>query len=263
MPSSFDYTTCLGTFYPIARCYVHDFDDPDCPHNARYQQQLHGWFTDPKRHYRGQLVIGEYYNVSGYQCLPIVFMHTMANDIPHYYKVGARYFQYMHVTTANWGNKALTNYQMARQLWDVNTDCEALLADYFTQRYGPAASTMRRFYESLEKMLSNVTELKYGLARRLNSAAQDLFPTPHLRYRREEGVVCDGRTLVEIVADAQKCRELIDEVPTAGLPERIRCRIAEDERTFTYAEETVLYYDECVQALQLARADKPDEARRH
>ena len=34
-------------------------------------------------------------------------------------RLGARHFHYMHVTTGNWGNKALTNYQMARQLWDV------------------------------------------------------------------------------------------------------------------------------------------------
>lgn len=263
LPPGFDYATCSGTFYPIARCYVHDFDHPDCPRNVRYQEQLHGWVADPERHYRGQLVIGEYYNVSRYQCLPVVFKNTMPNDIPHYYGVGARYFQYMHVTTANWGSKALTNYQMARQLWDVDTDCEALLTDYFARRYGPAASTMRRYYESLEKMLSNVTELKYGLARRLNSGAQDLFPTPHLRYRREEGVECDGRTLVEIVADARRCRELIDEVLTGDLPERIRGRIAEDERTFTYGEQTILYYDACVQAFELARADKPDEARVH
>ncbi|MBC8870521.1 MAG: DUF4838 domain-containing protein [Planctomycetes bacterium] len=263
LPPGFDYATCSGTFYPIARCYVHDFDDPDCPRNVRYQQQLHGWVADPERHYRGQLVIGEYYNVSGYQCLPVVFMNTMTNDIPHYYKVGARYFQYMHVTTANWGNKALTNYQMARQLWDVNTDCEALLADYFTRRYGPAACTMRRFYESLEKMLSNVTELKYGLARRLNRGAEDLFPERHLQYRRQQGIVCDGRTLVEIVADAKKCRELIDEALTAELPDRIRGRIAEDERMFTYGEQTILFYDECVQTLQLARANKLDEARTH
>ncbi len=266
LPADFDYANCYATFYPIVRCYVHRFDDPACPRNANYAKQLAGWATDPDRHFKGQLCIGEYYNVSGYKCLPICYMHTMAHDIPLYHKLGARRFHYMHVTTANWGNKALTNYQMARQLWDVTTDCAKLWDDYFARRYGPAAPTMRAFYECLEKMLCNVSELKYGLAGRLNSGAKDLFPTSHLRFRREEGVKCDGPTLEEIAAAAKTCRELIDlggaSLPR-DLPERVKARIVEDEQLYTYGERTVLYYWECAQAFQLARGGKPDEARPH
>jgi len=264
LPPDFDYTMCSATYFPIVRCYVHNFDDPTCSYNRRYCQHLHGWVTAPKRHYRGELCIGEYYNVSGYKCLPICFMHTMANDIPYFYhKAGARHFHYMHCTTANWGNKALTNWQMARQLWDVGTDCEALWTDYFARRYGPAAATMRRFYESLEKMLCNVSRLKYGLARRLNGGAKKLFPSSHLRYRREPEVKADGPTLVEIVGHAAACRKLIDQALAVELPERVKARIAEDERLFTYGERTVLYFDACAQAFALARAGKRDEARRH
>jgi len=283
LPADFDYETCCATFFPIVRCYVHNFDDPNCPRNAHYRKQLDGWAAEANRHYRGPLCIGEYYNVSGYKCLPICFMHTMASDIPYYHRVGARHFHYMHVTTGNWGNKALTNYQMARQLWDPTTDCEELWKDYFARRYGPAAATMRRFYQSLERMLCNVSRLKYGLARRLNAGAKNLFPTSHLRYRREPGLKCDGNTLVEIVGHAEKCRELLDQAvagrrveqrPSAvpaqpgaavphALPDRIKARLAEDERLFTYGERTVLYFDACVQAFQLARAGRRDEARRH
>ncbi len=263
LPADFDYATCSATFFPIVRCYVHEFDDPGCDRNLRYRRQLDGWATDPERHYQGQLCMGEYYNVSGYRCLPICFMHTMAHDIPYYYQAGARHFHYMHVTTGNWGNKALTNCQMARQLWDVQTDCEALWSDYFQRRYGPVADTMRRFYESLEKMLSNVSELKYGLCRRLERGAEDLFPTSHLRYEPAQGVKCDGPTLVEIVQHAETCRKLIDQATAAELPERIKARVAEDERMFTYGERTVCYYHQCAKAFRLARAGKLEEARPH
>jgi len=272
LPADFDYATCCATFFPIVRCYVHRFDDPACPRNAGYSRQLRGWAAEPQRHYRGQLCIGEYYNVSGYKCLPIGFMHTMANDIPRYYEAGARHFHYMHVTTGNWGNKALTNTQMARQLWDVGTDCEKLWDDFFARRYGPVADTMRRFYEALEKMLCNVSELKYGLASRLNSGAKDLFPAAHLRYRREEGIACDGPTLVEIVGHASECRKLIQQALTGVLAgvdvpgdrcDRVAARIREDDRLFTYGERTVLYYDACAQAFLRARAGEKDEARKH
>ena len=260
LPAGFD---CTATFFPIVRCYVHRFDDPACPRNANYCRQLAGWATDPRRHYRGQLCIGEYYNVSGYKCLPICYMHTMASDIPYFHKAGARHFHYMHVTTGNWGNKALTNYQMARQLWDVKTDCEELWADYFARRYGGAAPTMRRFYESLEKMLSNVSELKYGLARRLNAGAEDLFPTSHLRYYRHPKLACDGPTLVEILQSTGDCRSLIGQALAVATDERTKARVAEDERLFTYGERTLLYYDACVQALQFARMRVMDKAEVH
>jgi hypothetical protein len=260
LPQGFDSLDTYATFYPIVRCYVHRFDDPACPANARYKKQLDGWATDPQRHYRGPLCIGEYYNVSGYKGLPIVFMHTMAADIPTYHKVGARRFHYMHVSTGNWGTKALTNYQMARQLWNPATDCEELWGDYFARRYGPAAPTMRRFYEALEKALCNVSELRYGLAARLDAAAPNLFPNSHLRFRREAGLKCDGPTLVEIVDHAKACRGLIDQALGGEMPERIRARIAEDERLFAYAERTVLYYFACAQAFQLARAGQREDA---
>ncbi|MFW6107526.1 MAG: DUF4838 domain-containing protein [bacterium] len=263
LPEGFDYATCSATFFPIVRCYVHRFDDPQCPRNARYRKQLHGWALAPDRHYKGELCIGEYYNVSGYKCLPVVYMHTMARDIPFYHQVGARHFHYMHVVTRNLGNKALTNYQMARQLWDVGTECEALWADYFARRYGPAADTMRRFYESLERMLCNVSELKYGLARRLNAGSKTLFPTDHLRLRRAEGATCTGPTLEEIAGHAVTCRTLIDQARGMPLPDRVRGRIAEDERLFAYGERTVLTYWECAQAFQLGRAGRKEEARKH
>ena len=263
LPADFDNATCAATFYPIVRCYVHRFDDPSCAVNFRYQEQLRGWATDVARHFRGPLAIGEYYNVSGYKCLPICFMHSMAHDIPCYYRAGARHFDYMHVTTGNWGNKALTNYQMARQIWDVRTDCPALWKDYFAGRYGPAADTMREFYESLEGMLSNVSELKYGLARRLQTGAKELFPTSHLRLRREPGIACDGITLEDIVAHAANGRRLIDQATAMQVPERMRARIAEDRRAFTYGERTIAYYQECVEAFRLGRSGQRKEALQH
>lgn len=264
LPADFDYSTCTATFYPISRCFVHQFNDASCSHNADYQKILFGWLLDPNRHYRGQMTIGEYYNVSRYKSLPICFMHVMAHDIPYYHQAGARYFQYMHVTTERWGNKSLTNYQMARQLWDVDTDCEELWSDYFARRYGPAAEVMRSFYDSLEKMLSNIEPLKgwrSSLASRLQKGGEELFVEPHLRYRREAGIECDAPTLVEMVANGKECRKLINRALELPVPERIKTRIAEDERMFTYGERTLDYYDACVRAMSLGHAGRLEEAR--
>ncbi|MBT3375430.1 MAG: DUF4838 domain-containing protein [Lentisphaerae bacterium] len=262
LPEDFNYSMCSATYFPIVRCYVHNFDDPTCSKNAQYVKHLHGWAVDPERHYKGEICIGEYYNVSGYKCLPVCFMHTMANDIPYYYHgSGARHFHYMHCTTGNWGNKALTNYQMARQLWDPDLDCEPLWEDYFRVRYGRAATSMRRFYETLEQMLCNVSELKYGLARRLERGAGKLFPNAHLHYEKTSSETNDGPDLVEMLGSAETCRAIIDRVRGGPLTPRIAARVEEDGRLFTYGERTLHYYDACARAYSAIRQDSKEAAR--
>jgi len=261
VPEGFPARYCMATFFPIRRCYVHRLDDPACTaRNEQYRRQLAGWSSDPNRYYRGQLAVGEYYNVRGYNSLPVCFMHTMAADIPYYHSAGARAFDYMHVTTSGWGSKSLTNYQMARQLWNVNTDCEALWSDYFGRRYGPAAGTMRQFYDALEQMLSNVTELKYTLAPRLNAGDEDLFPTAHFRYQSDVAAQSGGPALVEMVEHGKRARQLLEGARGMLLPAAVKKRIDEDARCFRYAELTVGYYDACVGAFLAARSGRRDAA---
>ena len=261
LPEDFDFDMCIATFFPIRRCYVHRIDDPSCSVNKAYGQHFRNWFLAPKRHYLGQVWVGEYYNVSGYKCLPVCYMHSMAHDIPFYYSAGARHFYYMHVTTENWGPKALTNWQLARQLWDPETDVETLWNDYFEGRYGPAAKVMRGFYESLETMLANVSELKYTLAPRLAKGEAELFPHPHLQYQKTVSSSDDGPDFIEIVEAARTCRRLIDEALELPLPEEIARRIREDERVFRYAERTIFFYDALCRASFAFSSRSLDRAR--
>jgi hypothetical protein len=262
LPENFDYDMCIATYFPIRRNYVYNFDDPASTVNAKYMKHLKGWFVEEDRYYRGQLCIGEYYNVSGYKCLPICFMHTMCNDIPFYYSIGARHFHYMHCTTKNWGNKALTNWQMACQLWNPESDCNALWDDYFNGRYGPVAEDMRAFYRELETMLNNCSELKYGLAGRLNRGDRNLFPNNILKYEESHFDTDDGPDMVEIIGHADNCREMIDKVLAKDLPDRIRARAAMDEKLFTYGERTVRFYDALCRAYAAAWADRKTAARK-
>lgn len=260
LPDDFDYETCIATYFPIHRSYANPFADPNDPKNAEYARHLYGWAVDPERHYKGQICVGEYYNVSGYKSLPICFMHTMAKDIPYYYnEMNARYFHYMHCTTARWGNKALTNYQMAGQVWEPGVDCEALWADYFSGRYGGAAAAMRRFYESLETMLCNCTALKYTLPGRLSKGTRPIFPGGYLSYEPGDGQI--GPSWKEILEAKARCRALLEEARAMALPERIAARVAEDERAFTYGECTIEFYDALARAYFAIDGERLDEAR--
>jgi len=261
LPADFDYENCIATYFPIARCYVHNFDDPACTEfNARYQKRFLGWSTDPDRHYRGQIFIGEYYNVSGYKCLPVMFARTMAHDIPYYYRHGARHMHYMHCTSRNWGTKALTNYQLARMLWDPQLDTDALFADYLAKRYGPAAGTMRELYERLDTALSNVTMLKYRLSRRLSGNEKDLFPQQHMKYDEAHFDTDDGPDLVQMLAAIDDCLRRLERARAMDLPERIRARLEEDAGPLHYAANTLHFYDVVVRAHQLVHSGRNSQA---
>jgi len=260
LPADFDYNTCIATFYPIERCYVHNMADKNCDINNRYNKILKDWIVAPNRNYKGSVCIGEYYNVSRYSCLPICFMNTMKTDIPYYYKLGARYFQYMHVPTKNWGNKALTNWQMARQTWNVDVDVEALWQDYFPKRYGSVSDIMRSFYEKLETMMSNVTWLKYqtAVSMRDGLGADKRFVHSHLGYNKSvDGAPC----LLDMRKTGYKCRKLIDKALRQNLSEPVRKRIVEDERMFSYGEKTLEFYDLAEQTFRAIEANKLKKAK--
>jgi hypothetical protein len=262
LPDDFDYKTCIGTFFPALRCYHHHFDDSECSINQKFQKQLKGWVSNPNRFYCGPVGIGEYYGINRFRNLPLCLMHSMAHDISYFHKeCGVRQFDYMHVPTQNWGNKSLTNYQMARQLWSVDTDPEALWKDYFVKRYGPAAKTMRIFYEELEKI--NIREIKSEFINALKNGDKGLFATSHLRYDHKTGQKNEGPTWLENMDSVKRCRELLNMAMETKVPERIQARMQEDEGLFVYAEETMNLYNACVEGFRSERTGNHEKAKQH
>ncbi len=138
----------LMVYYPIRRCYAHDFSDENCAINHFYHEALEGWF---KNQPAPPVIIGEYYNVSKFEDLPVLFTERMAKDIPHYYAMGVRGATYMHLPMVNWGMRTLTQLLYAQMLWDVETDVELFLEEYFESWYGPYASEMHTVYELVEQ----------------------------------------------------------------------------------------------------------------
>jgi hypothetical protein len=261
LPEEFDYDNCIATFFPIARCYVHGFADPQCTEfNKRYQESFHGWFVAPDRHYQGQAFIGEYYNVSGYKCLPVMYARTMSVDIPYYHDQGARHMHYMHCTTKHWGTRSLTNWQFARTLWNPHLDADALLRNYFVARYQGAAEPMRALYNRLDTALCNVTMLKYRLNRRLNANEEDLFPQKHMKYEKTTFETDDGPDLVQMRDAIDDCLDILEDVQSLNLPARVRARLAEDAGPLEYASHTLHFYDVLVRADRLLQSGRRTEA---
>ena len=134
--------------YPIHRCYYHDFDDPECPTNAFYQEKIMPWMAQSPRL---PMIMGEYYNVSRYEDLPLVFAKRICHEIPVYIKWGFASITYMHPPLYNWGVRAINHMLMAELSWNPEVDPELLMSEYFTYLYGKYASEMRHIYDLIEE----------------------------------------------------------------------------------------------------------------
>jgi hypothetical protein len=135
-------------FSPIIRCYDHDFDDPGCSWNDLYARALRSWFVQPPAI---GIMINEYYNVSKFEDLPLLFTRRIAADLSKYHSLGVTGLTYMHLPLMNWGMRTLTQILYAELAWDVRADIPSMLKEYFTLWYGPYADRMRTVYVLLEK----------------------------------------------------------------------------------------------------------------
>lgn len=246
LPEGFDYDSALATFFPIVRCYVHAFDDPSCmEYNRPYFNHLKAWRENP--YYKGMFMIGEYYNISGYRDLPILFTRTMAHDIRYYYESGARAMHYMHVPMANWGPRALTNALYARLLWNPAVDESEVMQDYFLKRYDKEAAAAREFYESLERAMINVPVYKYRLNRDLHDFAagriKDIFTQRHLHLEEYHPTTDDGPDMEETIRELDRAEGFMKKLLARPTESRIRACILEDEGLFRFGAATIrLYY---------------------
>ncbi len=262
LPADFNYERCVATFFPIQRCYVHTFADPTCTeYNAEYFKHYNGWFVEPDRHYRGQVFIGEYYNVSRFNHLPLVLDRTMRVDIPEFHRTGARQFHYMHAPVANWGVRTLTQWLEARLLWDVEADVDALLDDYFTGRYGPAAGAMREVYGDLQTAYENSAAFRYTMQGPLNRGDAKIFTRKHLQFEETHPETDDGQDWEQIMAALADSRRRLDEVKAMDLPADVKARVAEDDDLCAYGEKIMHFTDRLTRGRLALAAGKRDEAK--
>ncbi len=129
---------------PILRCYKHNMDDESCEYNSFYKKQIEG-----VKGYK--LAVCEYYNVSKFEDMPLIFTKSMINDIRYYHKAGVKGFTYMHLPMVEWGVRCLTQYMLANLLRNPDCDAEKLVNEYFENLYGKYADEAKKAYELCEE----------------------------------------------------------------------------------------------------------------
>jgi hypothetical protein len=272
LPADFDTTRCSVTFFPYLRCYAHALGDPTCTEiNTRIAARFESWTAAPERAYHGPLGVGEYYNVSYFKSLPLVFPHVMAADIRWYFENGVRRFHSMHAPTRLWGPWTLDHAVLARLLWNPAADVDTLLAEFRRRYYPTTFEQVAAFDAALERASANILAIEgtfgaFGYsgapAGRLTLSSAPLFPLRHLTYVERHGPPNDAPTWLETLAAVREARAALDAALAACRDPLERARLKDDERRFAYGEATFALYDHLLRLVAHDRAaDRAGAAR--
>jgi len=81
--------------------------------------------------------------------LPFTRLHMTREDIPWLHEHGVRYMSTE--TVSNWPNLLPEYWLLSRLLWDVKTDQDAALKEFYEQFYGKAGGPMRGYFEEVSE----------------------------------------------------------------------------------------------------------------
>lgn len=132
----------------VPACYAHALDDPNCEENVKFMRLLSGWTS-----VHNNMWFYAYTCKSMWEDMPWPIARRLARDIRTLHAHGFQGF-YSQGSGQRWGQLGVNMYLMAKVLWDLNTDDEAVLSDYFAGSFGPAAGPMKDFYDTLEHEFS-------------------------------------------------------------------------------------------------------------
>jgi hypothetical protein len=275
-------------YAPIIRCYAHDFGDANCSWNAGYTQTLGSWL---KHSPSVGMMIDEYYNVSKFEDLPILFTNRITADLPFYHAMGVRGMTYMHVPMTNWAMRSLTQILYAELCWNIHADVHSILKAYFHLQYGPYSETMRRVYALLEEAWLTSAQWRAWRKSILNDllvwdGAKPVKPfLPNDHFSDTQDIINNGRRSISLMQEAMKllndARKI--EQTTAAMQAdlvaaqavnpvqarehekaaRYENRLGEDRRLMTYGLDTLTIMTELVCYYEALRVDDQTQAEIH
>jgi Domain of unknown function (DUF4838) len=257
-------------FAPINRCYAHRLGDPRCSElNEHYAQALQSWKKDARAM---PLTVVEYYNVSKFEDLPLLFSRTMADDFSYYYQSGVRGISYMHIPMKVWGPRALNHALFARLSWDTKSPVDQIKEDYFSLYYGPVAQPMHDFYQAVEDAYANITPWRNWLKSSVTSMLsgwngekpeKPLLTLNHLQFNPGQHREGEKDQAINPQHSLELLKKAADSLRVAcqmEVPTPVRRRVEEDARLFRYGDESFRLYFHMTRLYEAERAGERNKA---
>jgi hypothetical protein len=128
--------------WPSQVCLRHDIFDATCDRNREFVARIRAWMARAK--HLGIYHYGDYRYIE----TPACWYADTVKLFRGLHKMGAEHV--LGETENTMPGSALWYYLIGRTLWDVDTDSEAVIDDFCTAFYGPAAAQMADYYRTLE-----------------------------------------------------------------------------------------------------------------
>ncbi len=131
-------------FAPLNFSRYHSLVEPDNPSRALLAELVERWS-------RTGVQIGwrDYAFLCPDVLMPFNRLHMTSRDIPWLHERGARYISTE--TAMNWPNLLPEYYLLARLLWDVNLDQQALLDEFYARFFGAAGAAIRQYVDAVSE----------------------------------------------------------------------------------------------------------------
>lgn len=131
---------------PIALCRIHGMNNPVCPDRSYYKQLMEGWTKLLPRVFER----GYWFNLAD-PGFPFSSVHRMRDEILAAKSYGI--YGWRTETICHWASELPSHYVAAKLMWDVDTDVDALLEDFYEKFFGPAAGPMKVYFETMDHAL--------------------------------------------------------------------------------------------------------------
>ena len=133
----------VPAFAPITHDRIHGMSNPLSPDRSLYRAVISQWCAlVPEAYERGY-----YFNLA---CpgLPFSKIHAVRDETPVAHELGVKGWRVE--SMPSWVANGPTLYVATRLMWDVDTDVDALLADFYEKFFGPAAAPMGRYLNAAD-----------------------------------------------------------------------------------------------------------------
>ncbi len=131
---------------PIACCDSHPYEQCSAPENIAFVANLRAWsqITD-------SLYIWHYNTDFAHYLMPFPDFDEFPAETRLYRKSGVKglFFQGAYAAGGGGSDAELRSWVMARLLWDVDADADALVTEWMQGVYGPAWEPMRAWFDRL------------------------------------------------------------------------------------------------------------------
>ena len=125
--------------------YSRPINDRTSEANAQFNDLMKRWAKIAPH-----LLMYSYVSKSMWWRLPRPVTRNFAADLKHEYSLGLRRY-YCQSSLNDWALDGPLYYVLAKLMWDIKADPEALAQDWITHMFGPAAPEMTQYYDAVER----------------------------------------------------------------------------------------------------------------